>query len=350
MNRIIALLIIGLLSFGVSQANGQSLKDLMKKKKDSTEETTEEKSEDEAKDRSGGLAKKTIRSGVDKRLDRIFGTSSDEDETVKAKENETSDRSDDNDNSENSSSSGIGMNALLSGLGITGSVDVKDVYKFDAYIEMSIVNYDADGVADDPGKYISYIDADSPDYGISFKGEDQDEEMLMIFDTENSLMLTLMESDGEKTGFAVGFTEDQQASIEESYAEGEENAEANPYDIKKTGKTKKILGYKCDEYKTEDENSIVIMWVTEDLGKKIDKTFMNNANFSGLFMHAYYTNGFAMEYEIEEKDDHKKTIMTVTDIDVDNVTSIKTGDYTIMNMGAMEGMMDEDEDEEEEEE
>jgi hypothetical protein len=346
MNRIIALLVIGLLTLGVSQASGQTLKDLMKKKKDSTEETTEEKAEEKTKDRSGGFAKKTIRSGVDKRLDKLFGTSSDDDDKTTEKSVYEEDDTDDGNSSGNSSSSGIGMNAFLSGIGMTGSADVKDVYKFDAYIEMTIVNYDSDGEASDPGKYVSYIDADSPDYGISFAGGDEDEEMLMIFDTENSLMLTLMESDGEKTGFAVAFTEDQQADIEESYKEGEENAETNPPDIKKTGKTKKILGYKCDEYKTEDETSIVSMWVTDDLEKKIDKTFMRNSNFSGLFMHAYYTNGFVMEYEIEEKDDHEKSIMTVTDIDVDNVTSIKTGGYTIMNMGAMEGLMEDEEEEE----
>ncbi len=348
MTRIITVLIIGFLTFGVSQASGQSLKDLLKKKKETTEETTEEKAEEKTKDRSGGLAKKSIRSGVDKRLDKLFGTSSDdEDKTEKKEEVRETSSSSENDDDYSSSSSGFGMNAILSGMGMTGSADVKDVYKFDALIEMTIVNYDSDGEASDPGKYVSYIDADSPDYGISFAGGDEDEEMLMIFDTENSLMLTLMESDGEKTGFAVGFTEDQQASIEESYEEGEENAETNPPDIKKTGKTKKILGYKCDEYKTEDESSIVSMWVTDDLEKKIDKTFMRNSNFSGLFMHAYYTKGFVMEYEIEEKDDHEKSIMTVTDIDVDNVTSIKTSGYTIMNMGAMEGMMGDDEEEEE---
>ena len=77
---------------------------------------------------------------------------------------------------------------------------------------------------------------------------------------------------GEKTGFAVGLDETQLESIEESYEESEE-VEANPYNIKKTGKTKKILGYKCEEYQTEDENSIVSIWSTDDLGKKINKTF-----------------------------------------------------------------------------
>lgn len=343
MHRLIAILLIGILTLGVSQANGQSLKDLMKKKKENTEETTDEKKENKAEN--------AVRQGINKGLDKLFGTSSDDEKTEEAGETEdvqesSSSKSSDNDFSSKTSASGIGMNAIMSGLGITGSVNVKDVYKFDAYIEMTITNYDSDGKADDPGKYTTYLDADSPDYGISFTDEEQqDGEMTMIFDTENSLMLTLMESDGEKTGFAVAFTEDQQAAIDDYEEEELEEAEANPYNLKKTGKTKKILGYKCEEYKTEDENSIIRMWVTEDLEKKISKTFMKNAQFGAMFTYAYFTKGFVMETVTEDKDDHEKSVMTVTDIDVDKVTSIKTGGYTIMNMGAMEGIMGDEEEE-----
>ena len=132
MQRIIALLVIGLLTIGVSQANGQSLKDLMKKKKDKTEETTEEKKENKT-----GAA---VRQGVNKRLDRLFGTSSEEEtKTVEETEKEevresSSSKSNNNDFSSKTSATGIGMNAIMSGLGITGSTDIKEVYKFDALI------------------------------------------------------------------------------------------------------------------------------------------------------------------------------------------------------------------------
>ncbi len=347
MKRIIALLVISILTIGINQVSGQSLKDLVKKKQDTKKEQTEEKKENKAEG--------AVRKGVNKGLDRLFGTSSkdekdEQDEVEKDESNDYKESSDSNDNdfTSKTSATGIGMNTILSGLGITGTTNAKDSYNFDAFIEMTITNYDTKGKEGESGKYISYIDADSPDYAIAFADDDKEEEMLMIFDTENQLMLTLINSDGEKTGFAVAYTEDQIEAIKEG-SEVEENdseVESDSYDVKKTGKTKKILGYKCEEYVTEDENSMVSIWVTDDLGKNIDKAFMKNSNFSGLFMYAHYTDGFVMEYVIEEKDDHEKTVMTVTDIDVKNETRIKTTGYTIMNTGALEGIMGDDEEEE----
>jgi len=326
MKKIIAILIIGFLAVNMNQANAQVVKKFLDKRKATAKEATDE--------RVGEEADKAVVKGVNKQLDKIFGNSDDETTETPAVETE----SESNKSSSSSSSpSGIGMNALLSGMGMSSTANVKDSYDFDAYIEMTITSFDKSGEEDESGKYISYIDADSPDYGMSITEEGEEDVVLMIFDTENSLMLTLSESDGEKVGFAVAFDEEQMEAISESYEEEEEaEVETNPYDIKKTGKTKKILGYKCDEYQTEDETSIVNIWVTDDLGKKIDNTFMRSSNFSGLFFYAYYTDGFVLEYIIKDKEDDEKTVMTVTDIDVDNKTSIKTAGYTIMNIGAMQ--------------
>ncbi len=335
MNKLIALIVCIIFAAGVSQADGQVLKKFTRKKKETAGEAASDRVDRE------------IVKGVNKGLDKLFGKEEAEEaeapaegEAVEAVEAEASDVSD----RSSSSRSGMDMSGLMSAMGMGGSVDVKDSYNFDAYIEMSITNIDEDGKEEDPAKYISYIDADSPDYGLAITDDTQDGEMLMIFDTENNLMLTLMDNDGEKTGFAVGFNEEQSEAIAASYEEAEEDYDegANPNNIKKTGKTKKILGYKCDEYQTEDENSIVSIWTTNDLEKKISKTFMRNANFSGMFMYAYYAKGFVMEYVIVDKDDGEKSIMTVTDIDVTKGKSIKTGGYTIMNIGAMEEMEEEE--------
>ncbi len=326
MKKIIALLIIGFFAVNMNQANAQVVKRFMDKRKDTAAET--------ATDRVGEEADKEVVKGVNKQLDKLFGKSDEKSTETPASVTDSS--SSNSSSSSSSSASGIGMSALLSGMGMSTTANVKDSYDFDAYIEMTITSYDKKGKEEESGIYISYIDADSPDYGMSISEEDEEDAVLMIFDTENNLMLTLSDSDGEKTGFAVAFNEEQMEAISESYEEEETEVEANPYDVKKTGRTKKILGYKCDEYQTEDESSIVSIWSTDELGKKIDKTFMRSSNFSGMFFYAYYTDGFVLEYVIENKDDNEKTVMTITDIDTDKKTSVKTAGYTIMSIGAME--------------
>ena len=50
-----------------------------------------------------------------------------------------------------------------------------------------------------------------------------------------------------------------------------------PYNYKKTGKTKNILGYSCDEYLVEDEATEVHMWVSEKLGKQVRREMLRAA-------------------------------------------------------------------------
>ena len=148
-------------------------------------------------------------------------------------------------------------------------------------------------------------------------------------------MLILSESDGEKTGFATSIDPEAMADMAESYAEEEEVEETDltPYNIKKTGKSKDILGYKCDEYLMEDESAEVHMWMSEKLGKEMRKEWMKNQQtFGAMFTHAYALNGMALEYDILDKDDGKKTIMLVTKIDLNHSHSVATGGYTVMSM------------------
>ena len=90
---------------------------------------------------------------------------------------------------------------------------------------------------------------DAVDYAMVFT--DKDAKSTIIFDSKNSAMLILSDSDGEKTGFAMGIDPEMLAEEVEEYAE---ESEADPYKAYKTGKTKTILGYSCDEYLVEDEN------------------------------------------------------------------------------------------------
>ena len=104
--------------------------------------------------------------------------------------------------------------------------------------------------------YDSYINQDAVDYAMVFT--DRDDKSTIIFDSKNSAMLILSDSDGEKTGFAMGIDPEMLAKEVEEYAE---ESEADPYKAYKTGKTKTILGYSCDEYLVEDEKSEAHMWV-----------------------------------------------------------------------------------------
>jgi len=77
------------------------------------------------------------------------------------------------------------------------------------------------------------------------------------------------------------------------------------------------------------------MWVSEKLGKQVRREMLNNQQtFGAAFYHAAYLNGMVLEYNILDKDDGERTVMLVTDIDLNLSHSISTGSYAVMTMKA----------------
>lgn len=232
-----------------------------------------------------------------------------------------------------SSNARMSNQVMMDALGLTGNVDYEGSYNFDAYIQMEISSYKKNGNLNDKIVYDNYIHKEAADYAMEFR--DGNSKSTIIFDTKNSAMLILSDNDGEKTGFATSIDPEAMAEMVESYAKEEEMEETDlsPYNIKKTGKSKDILGYKCEEYMVEDEEAEIHMWVSEKLGKEMRKDWMKNQQtFGAMFTHAYALNGMVLEYDILDKDNGKKTVMLVTKLDLNHSHSVATGGYTVMSM------------------
>lgn len=218
----------------------------------------------------------------------------------------------------------------MDALGLSNNVAYESNYKFDAYIQMEISNYKKNGKLDDQEVYDSYVHKEDADYAMEFS--DDQSKSIIIFDTRNSAMLILTESDGEKTGFATTIDPAAMAERVEDYEE-EEASDLNPYHARKTGKKKNILGYSCDEYLAEDEETEVHMWISEKLGKEMRKEWMNNQQtFGAMFSQAYALDGMVLENDVLDKGNGKKTVMLVTKIDLNHSHTVSTGGYAIMSM------------------
>ena len=216
----------------------------------------------------------------------------------------------------------------MDALGLTGNVDYEENYNFDAFIQMEVSEYNKNQKLKEKMMYDSYINKEAVDYAMVFT--DKDTKSTIIFDTKNSAMLILSDSDGEKTGFAMGIDPEDLADEVEEQAEESGVDSYAPY---KTGKTKTILGYSCDEYLVDDESSEAHMWVSEKLGKQVRREMLNNQQtFGSAFYHAAYMNGMVMEYDITEKDNGERTVMVVTDLDLNRSNTITTRNYTVMSM------------------
>lgn len=229
-----------------------------------------------------------------------------------------------------SSSAHVTSEGMMKAFGLTDNIPHETDYDFNAYIQLEVTNYKRNGKMDDQVLYDNYLHQNDADYAMVF--EDGENHTTIIFDNQNMAMLVLSESDGEKTGFATSVDPEAWAEAAEDYAE-DHDLDWEEYKPVRTGRTKTILGYKCDEYLVEDEDSDIHMWVSDELGSELRKEWMKNQQtFGSMFVHAWTLNGMVLEYELVERNG-QKTVMEVKDIDLNRSYSVNTEDYTIMSLG-----------------
>lgn len=216
----------------------------------------------------------------------------------------------------------------MDALGLSENVPYETSYKFDSYVQMEVRDFNKSGKETDYILYDSYVTRDAVNYAMVYT--EKKDQTTIIFDSENNAVLILTESDGEKMGIA---TEVDPETMQEEMEEAEEENSILATSPVKTGKSKDILGYKCDEYLIEDEEIEAHMWVCEELGRQIRKEMLDQRHtFGSVFLHAAYAKGMVMEYDQILKEDGERTVMKVTDIDLNRTHTISTREYPVMGI------------------
>jgi len=309
----------------IQPANGQRI---LRSLREKVEERVEKKVEERAE--------KKVDEAIDKQLDKLEEALEDSAASAPASTDEERRQR---------------MQNIMKGLGMSGEpVPVADNYRFDHMIQMHVESYDANGSKESDGEFITHLSPDSKSMAYQMISGDMGNpgQGMFIMDAENGATIILSEEDGKKTGIVYGlgtFFETMGESIEED-ADLDETPEsylANP-NVNKTGRTKTIAGYKCEEYKYSDETSESNIWITKDLK-------MNTRDFfSTLFKTSLYSHGipwgYMMEVTTNDKETGEKSFMQVTKVDDNSNKSFSLADYEITNLGSFKVPMEEAEEEE----
>ncbi len=221
------------------------------------------------------------------------------------------------------------MGNYMKSMGVGVDVPHKDAYDFGSHMKMLIEQTNAGGENQSPVYYNTYFSEGKSDYGMEFTNE-EGAFTTFVYDTENNCTLILMKDGDNMTGIATKISPEQMAEMENNAKEKVEN-EQKPenYNLKKTGRSKTINGYKCDEYQAEDDENIVTLWVTNDLNHKINSNVYKNQFFAGTFWLAGKIDGVVIQYDDKSKVDKEHTVMTVQNIDFNAAHSISTQGYTL---------------------
>ena len=224
------------------------------------------------------------------------------------------------------------MNQMMIGGGET--IPVEDSYTFDKKVmykmeisgegKPSIVNYEM--WFSDNAEYM----------GTRVEGNetkdsrDMPSSMLSILDERNKAMIVIMEE--QKIAQVLSMDKIKDIAIEENK---KDSVETNFNSIKKSGRTKKILGHTCEEFISANESNTFSFWVTEELNLFQKNMFFNlSKSLGGNSFNSIpeEAKGFMMEMHFEDTDSNEKGTMTVIDIqEVKN--TIRMDEYQLMNLG-----------------
>jgi hypothetical protein len=169
---------------------------------------------------------------------------------------------------------GFNLGAMLGGGPVTSKYS--ESYSFNNRIYMQAEIYDGKDVV--KMDYYIYFSDSSPDAGVESKiagTTDDGEQMAMsssfIYDGTNKSFLMLSEMGGTKIGI-ISDVPDETAS----------EAETPKPTVTRTGNSRVIAGYKCDEYlvKETGKKEYNKVWLTKDLKLKADKRTFSKAGIS----------------------------------------------------------------------
>jgi hypothetical protein len=223
----------------------------------------------------------------------------------------------------------------LGGL-LGGKTDIKhnDEYDFTGRIYMVMEAYDKKDVS--KSDFYTYFNANTSNAGIEVSVANPDKKdasipTQFIFDNDNRCFMMLMENEGSKTGIISTIPSD---SAMNAQVKNQKGIEKSPATITRTGNTKMIAGYKCEEYKVveEGEDGYANVWMTKDVKIKADKRNWGKAGMPTYYGNPEFEGSMMLAMESFDKDNKPEMKMETKEINENFKHSISTIGYSFLKM------------------
>lgn len=224
-----------------------------------------------------------------------------------------------------------GLGGLLGG---KTDINHNDEYNFTGRIYMVMETYDKKDVA--KSDFYTYFNTNTLNAGIEVKiaNPEKGEAPLptqFIFDNDNRCFMMLIQSEDSRTGIISTIPDD---STMNAQAKNLKSQEKTPATVTKTGNTKMIAGYKCDEYKIveEGDEGYSNVWMTKDVKIKADKKNWGKTGIPNYYGYPGFENSFMLAMEGYDKDNKLEMKMETKEINENFKHSISTIGYSFIKM------------------
>ncbi|MEX2512655.1 MAG: DUF4412 domain-containing protein [Cyclobacteriaceae bacterium] len=240
----------------------------------------------------------------------------------------------DSTNPDGSSNPGYDFNKVMGSINM--NVETESAYDFSGLAVLEIINTDAKGKTADPLKFNSFLSEGHDYFGMEIldeKNQKEGEKTIMIFDHKNNATIMLMEN--EEGHSSMAFALDWEGLAEGTNTETVNSTEnLDNVQFEKTGNTKDILGYTCDEYLVDHEDMKGNYWVSQSPIEGMESFWGKNSPFLTKKMKAenksYFEtlpDGNVLEMDFLNKEDQSRSQMKFIEIDRNNRLSFNMKDY-----------------------
>jgi len=215
-----------------------------------------------------------------------------------------------------------------------GKVTLKyeNSYSFTGKMYMQMEMYDKKEVT--KMDYYIYFSENAPNGGFESKivGTSDDGEQVamatnMVFDGTNKIFIILTDMGTMKMGIISEVPE-------ETATEGQPVENTPKPTITKTGNTRVIAGYKCDEYLYKDNESKDYgkMWVTKDLKLKGDKRIYSKAGLPAYYGNPDLEGGAVLAMESYNEKNELEMKSETKEINMNFPHTISVAGYSLRQM------------------
>ena len=224
---------------------------------------------------------------------------------------------------------------------VMGGADIKhnDEYSFDGRIYMQMEAYDKkEPVASDYYIYFSQVGSNT---GIEFNtatgqgNQSAPVATVMVYDNDNKCFMMLIDKNNQKTGIISTMPSDSAMKARTVQRTGTgTGTESAPPNIVKTGNSRVIAGYKCDEYRITEQGKkeYSLVWMTKDLKIKADKSGWSKAGIPSYYGYPGFEQSSMLAMQSYDENNNLAMKMETKEINPNFPHTISVTGYTFIKM------------------
>jgi hypothetical protein len=270
-----------------------------------------------------GVVRRAINRQIDHKIDSSIDKSAQDERDKKAKEESEQAQKGD------TASKGTSPDKTKSTGLFGGKINIKynDVYDFTGRIYMLMEAYDKDDVI--KSDFYTYFNSGTKNAGIDLKTVDPKDGKTVLstsflFDHDNRAFMSLLSLE-PKMGTISSIPSDSVLAAQ-AKAQGEKTKAPV---VTKTGRSRTIAGYKCDEYKVvePDKGGYSMVWMTKDLKIMADKRYWGTSGMPTYYNYPGFEGAVMLAMEEYDKSNKLTVKMETQEINENFSHSISTVGY-----------------------